>query len=511
MKCITIEPKVRLQLDADRPIVTLKIPANQFRSLKPVVPVILAVAMFMENMDATVIATSLPAIAEDIGTSPIALKLALTSYFVALAIFIPVSAWIADKFGAKRVFCGAIVVFMAGSIGCAFSGSLLEFVVARFVEGMGGAMMTPLARLILFRSVPRTDLVNAMAWLTIPAMIAPMMGPPVGGFITTYASWHWIFLINLPIGLIGLALIIKFLPNIESGPARKLDLVGFVLLGIAFSGVVFGLSLVSLPVLPMWIAMASTGAGVAAAILYGFHARWADAPLLDPKMFREPAFRATIIGSSLFLIGVGAMPFLLPLMLQLSFGMTPFEAGLVIAASAIGALLIKFFAKSIYATIGFRNALLWASLTAAIGMGAIALISPQTPIVVLLVLLFVTGIVRSAYFTGQHALGLSQIADEDAGQATAISTVSRPIATALGIALAGTVLETSAQGQAASLTDFHIAFLVVSAISALAAIPYLMLNKYAGSTVSGHMSPKERRAALDRSRERGNDGQSPRF
>lgn len=467
--------------------------------------------MFMENMDATVIATSLPAIAEDIGTTPTALKLALTSYFVALAIFIPVSAWIADKLGAKRVFCGAIVVFVTGSIGCALSSSLLEFVVARFVEGMGGAMMTPLARLILFRSVPRTDLVNAMAWLTIPAMIAPLMGPPVGGFITTYVGWHWIFLINLPIGVIGLALIIKFLPDIESGPTRKLDLVGFVLLGITFSGVVFGLSLVSLPVLPMWIAVLSTGGGVVAGILYSVHARRATEPLLDPKLFREPAFRTTIIGTALFLVGVGAIPFLLPLMLQLGFGMTPFESGLVTAMSAVGALLVKFFAKPLYAAIGFRNALFPASLIAAMGMASMALISPQTPIAVLLGVLFITGLMRSAYFTGQHALGLSQIADEEAGQATAISTVTRPISTALGVALAGIILEISARGQPMTLTDFQIAFLVVAGVSALAAIPYLMLNKYAGSSVSGHMSPEERRAALDRSRERGNDGQSPRF
>src|SRR5690606_13957828 len=159
-----------------------------------------AVAMFMENMDATVIATSLPAIADDIGTTPVALKLAFTAYFLALAIFIPISAWVADTFGAKKVFCAAIVVFVMGSVGCAFAGSLHEFVIARFVEGVGGSMMTPLARLILFRSVARSDLVNAMAWLTVPALVAPTIGPPIGGFLTTYLSWHWIFLINLPIG-----------------------------------------------------------------------------------------------------------------------------------------------------------------------------------------------------------------------------------------------------------------------------------------------------------------------
>src|ERR1700742_3076302 len=164
------------------------------------VPLIVAVALFMENMDSTVIATSLPAIAADIGTNPLALKLAVTSYLLSLAIFIPASGWTADRFGARTVFRAAIAVFVLGSIGCALSGSLTDFVIARIVQGMGGAMMTPVGRLVLVRSIDRRELVNAMAWVSIPAMIGPLMGPPLGGFITTYASWHWIFLINVPMG-----------------------------------------------------------------------------------------------------------------------------------------------------------------------------------------------------------------------------------------------------------------------------------------------------------------------
>ncbi|WP_196258955.1 MFS transporter [Pelagibacterium limicola] len=479
--------------------------------MKRIVPITLAVALFMENMDATVIATSLPAIAADIGTSPVALKLAFTAYFVALAIFIPVSSWVADRYGAKRVFCFAIIVFLLGSVACAFAGSLTEFVLARFFKGMGGAMMTPLARLILFRSVPRSDLIGAMTWLTVPALVAPTLGPPVGGFITTFVSWHWIFLINVPIGLAGLGLIVKCLPELEPGPPRRLDVTGFVLLGLAFSGVIFGLSLVSLPVLPVWVAIVTGGTGIAAIILYGFHVRRTDEPLLDPRIFREPAFRATIFGTALFLIGVGAMPFLLPLMLQLGFGMTPFETGLVTFMGAFGAMLTKFFTRQLYAGIGFRNALMGATILSTLGMGVLGFVTPQTSTALIVVLLFVTGLVRSAYFTGQHALGLSQIAEDEAGQATAISTVTRPVATALGVALAGFVLEVSAHGDALSLGDFHVAFFVVSGVSALAVVPFILLPKDAGSVVSGHLSSRSREEALKRSRERGNDGQSPRF
>lgn len=481
--------------------------------LTRIVPLILAVALFMENMDATVIATSLPAIAADIGTTPVALKLAFTAYFVALAIFIPISAWMADKFGAKNVFRAAILVFVIGSVACAFAGSLTEFVFARFLKGMGGAMMSPLARLILFRATPRTELVNAMAWLTIPALVAPTVGPPVGGFLTTFFSWHWIFLINVPIGLVGLVLITKYLPDVESGPRRKMDFPGFILIAIAFAGILFGVSLVSLPVLPMWVAVASTAAGVFAAAGYAIHANRVEVPLLDPRLFRDGAFRASIIGTAIFLIGVGAIPFLMPLMLQLGFGMTPFESGLVTFIGAFGAMITKFFAKRLFATTGFRSALMVAALISAIGIGIKGTFTPETPIVVIMGVILFAGLIRSAFFTGQHALGLSEIDDSEAGQATAISAVVRPIATALGVALAGGVLEASAhlRGGELALTDFHVAFFVVGAVSAFAAIPFLLLPKDAGAEVSGHVSSAVRLKALERSREEGQEGRSPRF
>src|SRR5438128_6463920 len=228
---------------------------------KPIVPLIVAVALFMENMDSTVIATSLPAIAADIGTSPLTLKLAVTSYLLSLAVFIPVSGWTADRFGARTVFRGAIAVFMLGSIGCALSGSLSQFVVARIVEGMGGAMMTPVARLILVRSVDKRELINAMIWVTLPALIGPLLGPPLGGFITTYFSWHWIFLINIPIGLIGIAMALRFIDPIKSDNPEPFDLYGMLLAGIGLAGIAFGLSVAGLNLLPWTVVGALVGVG----------------------------------------------------------------------------------------------------------------------------------------------------------------------------------------------------------------------------------------------------------
>ncbi len=195
-------------------------------------PMILAVALFMEQMDSTVIATSLPAIAADLGVNPITLKLAVTTYLVAIGVFVPLSGWFADRFGAKRVFRAAIFVFVTGSICCAIAGNLTEFVLARFLQGMGGAMMTPIGRVVLLRTTERSQLVSAMAFLTIPALIGPMIGPPLGGFITTWFSWHWIFLINVPVGIVGIILVTLFLPEIPSEHPGKLDFKGFFLMAI---------------------------------------------------------------------------------------------------------------------------------------------------------------------------------------------------------------------------------------------------------------------------------------
>ena len=205
-----------------------------------IIPLIIAVALFMENMDSTVIATSLPAIAADIGTNPLALKLAVTSYLLSLAIFIPASGWTADRFGARTVFRAAIAVFVLGSIGCALSGSLTDFVIARIVQGMGGAMMTPVGRIVLVRTISKRELVGAMVWVTTPALIGPVLGPPVGGFITTYATWHWIFLINVPIGLLGILLATRYIPDVRAEKHERFDVVGMVLAGLGIGGMALG-------------------------------------------------------------------------------------------------------------------------------------------------------------------------------------------------------------------------------------------------------------------------------
>jgi EmrB/QacA subfamily drug resistance transporter len=442
----------------------------------------------MENMDSTVIATSLPAIAADIGTSPIALKLALTAYFVALAIFIPISGWMADRFGSTTVFRAAIGVFVVGSICCAFSHSLETFVGSRFLQGVGGSMMTPLARLVLLRATPRNELVSATAWLTIPGLIGPLTGPVIGGFFTTYLSWHWIFWINVPIGLIGIVLATKFLPPPEPRTPRPIDLLGFFLTSTAFSGIIFGLSVVSLPAIPVVAGYAAIFVGMVAALIYLWHSGRVEFPLLDPKLFQHRYFRTAMLGGLFFRIGIGAFPFLMPLMLQLTFGLTPFESGLTTFVSAFGAILSKFGAERLYARYGFPRMLTASAILGCAFLFLNGLFTPETPHLLLMFCLFIGGLTRSFFFTGANVFGYADIDEAEASQATAISAVLQQISVALGVAVGGGLLEFSTRmhGGAPTLADFHLAWFGVAVLASVSMVFFLRLPPDAGAHMSGH-------------------------
>lgn len=452
------------------------------------VPLIVAAALFMENMDSTVIATSLPAIAADIGASPLTLKLAITSYLLSLAVFIPASGWTADRFGARSVFSTAIVVFMIGSIGCALSSSVTDFVIARTLQGLGGAMMTPVGRLVLLRSIDKSALVSAMAWVTIPALIGPVVGPPLGGFITTYFSWHWIFLINIPVGLIGIFMAQRYIDPIRSDNPERFDLYGMMLAGLGVGGIAFGLSVAGLNLLPWTVVTALIGTGSVSMALYVMHARRTDQPALDFTLLRLPTFRASIYGGFLFRVGVGAMPFLLPLLMQVGFGLSPFGSGLVTFSSAVGAIGMKTLAARIIRTFGFRNIMTVNAVVSSVFLAACALFTVTTPLLLIMIILVVGGFFRSLQFTAINALTYADVEPERMSRATTLASVNQQLAISAGVALGAFSVETTMlfrHDTELTAGDFGPGFLVVSVLSAMSTFYFMRLPADAGHQVSG--------------------------
>jgi EmrB/QacA subfamily drug resistance transporter len=451
-----------------------------------IVPLVVAAGLFMENMDQTVIATSLPAMAADLGTDPVTLKLAFTSYLLSLAVFIPISAWIADRFGARNVFQAAMAVFTLGSIGCGMSQSLLALIGFRMLQGIGGAMMVPVARLIILRLVPRQEMLQALTYLTVPALIGPVIGPPLGGFITTYYHWRWIFLINVPVCLLGLALAYWLLPDAREEKSEPLDWSGFVMTAIGLSALLFGVTLIGRASLaPVWPIGLLVG-GTLFALAYVRHARTVEHPILDLRLFSDPSFHSGVVAGALFRIGIGALPFLLPLLLQVGFGMTPFAAGSLTFSAAAGALLMKVTAHPILRRFGFRPVLMWNGLISAILMAATALFSATTPHLAIMALLLMGGFLRSLQFTALNAITFADIPAEKLSAATTLASVTQQLSSSVGVAVAALVIEGTAAIRGTvglDAWDLAFAFLVLSTIAAASVPVHARMPANAGNNL----------------------------
>ena len=405
------------------------------------IPLIVATALFMENLDATVLATSLPAIAKDIGANPINLKLALTTYLLALAIFIPASGWMADRFGAKNIFRAAMVVFAAGSIACALSTGLGSLVAARVLQGMGGAMMTPVGRLIVLRTVPRTEIIGAIAWLSIPALVGPVLGPPLGGFITTYFNWRWIFWINIPVALAGIALITRYIPDVREEAPKGFDLRGFLLIGPGLSMFLTGVTLLGLGLVTQETVVAVIFAGAALLAAYVRHALRTPEPIIDLKLLAIPTFRAGVVGGFLFRTGLGAGPFLLPLLFQAGFGMTAFQSGMLTFATGVGSLFMKTQVSTILRNYGFRRVLVFNALIAALFAVAPALFTAATSPLLIIGLFLAGGLSRSLQFTSINTLAYADVPMERLSRATSFAAVGQNLAGSVGVTIAALGLE----------------------------------------------------------------------
>ncbi|MFN0161062.1 MAG: DHA2 family efflux MFS transporter permease subunit [Burkholderiales bacterium] len=451
-------------------------------------PLIIASALFMENLDSTVISTSLPVIAEDLGENPIALKLALTAYFVSLAVFIPISGWMADRYGSRTVFRLAIMVFMFGSLLCALASTLGGFVLARFVQGMGGAMMVPVGRLVLLKSVPKSELVKALSYLTIPALLGPVFGPPLGGFISTVFHWRWIFIVNLPIGLIGLYLVSRHIPQIFEEHIAPLDVRGFLLSGFGLAALILGLSTTGSNLLPREASLACMAAGAITLWLYVRHALVHPHPVLDFSFLRVATYRTSVVGGALFRIGTGAIPFLLPMLLQLGFGYSALQSGLITCTSAIAAIFMKTMAVAMLRHLGFRKVLAVNALIASASLAVYALFTGTTPYIAMIAALLFGGFFRSLQFTALGALAYADIDRERMSPASALANVTQQIAQSLGVTVAAFALEGIAawNGRATvAAEDFAPAFLVISLIAASSFFMNIRLAADAGDEVAG--------------------------
>ncbi len=462
-----------------------------------IVPMIVASALFMENLDSTIITTALPRMAESFETTPIHLSVGITAYILSLAIFIPVSGWVADRFGARTVFRSAIAVFTLGSVLCGFCNNVAEFAAARVLQGVGGAMMVPVGRLVMFRSVARSEFVTAMAYLTVPALVGPILGPPVGGFITTYASWRWIFFLNLPVGILGIVLVTRFIENYREPESPSLDWIGFLLSGTSIASLVYACDQVERPEASALAVLALFGLCLAAGAATAWHVRRRAHPVIDPTLLRIPTFSVSVLGGALFRVGTASLNYLLPILLQIGIGMTAFTSGLLTVAAAAGSFAMKIAALKILRRWGFRTVLVANGAISALSVLVCAVFTGATPFAVIFVVLLIGGFFRSLQYTALNSIAFADIAAPRMSAATSFSSMVQQISNGMGVAFAAVVLNLILVSRDHSLTEIplvDIAFTLIfmAAVTLTSCLYFTRLAPDAAAEVSGHRQPQRR-------------------
>jgi EmrB/QacA subfamily drug resistance transporter len=452
---------------------------------------LVAGAFFMENLDGTIIATAAPRMADSLGVDSIDLNATITVYLLTLAVFIPVSGWLADRFGARIVFGGAIAVFTLASALCAVSSTLPELTAMRVLQGVGGAMMVPVGRTLVLSATSKTDLMTAIAYLTWPALAAPVIAPVLGGLLVTYASWRWIFVVNLPLGLVAFVIALRRVPDVRRDRPAPLDWWGFALTAAGLSGTVFGFELLTGarvdPVL-FTVSMASGAALLAIAV---HHLRRSAHPLLDLRVLRVPTFRVTSFGGSLFRLAIGAVPFLLPLMFQEAFGWSPVKAGLMVIAVFVGNLGIKPLATRLMRRFGFRSVLVAADVGSGLTLLLCAFLTAGTPLFLTVVLLVTSGALRSIGFTAYNTIAFADIPADEMTNANTLAAAFQQLTMGLGVAagslalrVGGSLSEGLFAGSPTSSTAFGVAFGLMAVLPFIAAAESLRLDRRAGWAVS---------------------------
>ncbi len=451
---------------------------------------LVAGAFFMEFLDGTVIATALPDMARDFGVTAVELNIGISAYLITLAVLIPASGWIADRFGARAIFTLALAIFTLASVFCGLSTEVHIFVAMRILQGVGGALMVPVGRLAVLRTTPKHQLIKAIATLTWPALVAPIIGPPLGGFITRYASWHWIFFINVPLGLSAIILSLRIIPDIRETERRSFDLTGFITTSVAMVSLVTAMERLGDRQPQIWptLALAALGFGC---LLYSIrHFRRAAAPMVRLDALQVPTFRVTMYGGSLFRASISAVPFLLPLLFQVGFGMDPFHSGLLVLAVFVGNLTIKPATTPLIRWLGFRRLLLINGALNVCSLLACALLTPQTPVWAIMLILYLGGVFRSIQFTGVSTLAFADVPAAQMSDANTLFSTASQLAVGLGITLGAIGIRLGEQvGDWLHLTElpgisFRLSFVFIALICLVGMIDSLHLAKTAGSSVS---------------------------
>ena len=446
-------------------------------------PWIAAMAFFMQALDATILNTALPAIAQSLNRSPLAMQSAIISYTLTVAMLIPVSGWLADRFGTRRVFMLAVSLFTLGSLACALSGSLGELVIFRVVQGVGGAMMMPVARLALLRAYPRSELLPVLNFVTMPGLVGPILGPLLGGVLVTWASWHWIFLINIPIGIAGLLYARKYMPNFTT-PRRRFDLSGFFLFGLSLVFISSGMELFGERIVATWLALLVIVGGLLLLLAYIWHARRHPTPLIALPLFKTRTFSVGIAGNIASRLGTGCVPFLMPLMLQVGFGYPAFIAGCMMAPTAVGSILAKSVVTKVLRGFGYRRTLVGITIFIGLMIAQFAIQSPGKEVWMLILPLFILGMAMSTQFTAMNTITLADLSDENASGGNSVLAVTQQLSISLGVAVSAAVLRFyEGFENANTIEQFHYTFITMGVITVISAAVFMLLRAKDGNNL----------------------------
>ncbi|KNC11378.1 major facilitator transporter [Klebsiella sp. RIT-PI-d] len=447
-------------------------------------PWIAAMAFFMQALDATILNTALPAIAQSLNHSPLAMQSTIISYTLTVAMLIPVSGWLADRFGTRLVFMIAVSLFTLGSLACALSNSLTMLVIFRIVQGIGGAMMMPVARLALLRAYPRSELLPVLNFVTMPGLVGPILGPMLGGVLVTWASWHWIFLINIPIGIAGLLYARKYMPNFTT-PRRGFDMAGFLLFGLGLVLFSSGMELFGEKIVATWIALAIMALSVVLLLSYVRHARRHPNPLIALPMFKTRTFSVGIAGNLATRLGTGCVPFLMPLMLQVGFGYPALIAGCMMAPTAIGSILAKSMVTQVLRRLGYRRTLVGVTVFIGLMIAQFSLQSPAYPIWIMLIPLFILGMAMSTQFTSMNTITLADLTDENASSGNSMLAVTQQLSISLGVAVSAAVLRFyEGFDNANTVEQFHYTFITMGALTVASAAVFMLLRPKDGRNLT---------------------------